>query len=311
MRAALSRVYLFALALLLPALALVVPMPAQPMIFGVLSNAAHAPVFGAFAIVLVHLARYYARWPARFDYHVVFLLTVIAGGAIELIQLAYGRDAELADIGTDALGAIGGLAIIAWFHSRHRRLAAFLLVSASMAIFWPVVEAALAYRERFSQVPSILEITSRFDWYFISTSGAHVSTTLLPGPWRCEGDPESVRMQFIRGRWPVLAIVEPLPDWRGYISLKVDLTNPDPQRLRLTLRVHDRVHDNQASDRFNRPFTLAGGERTVLVIPISEIARAPVDRPMDLSRIAGVMLFAEVDPRFADREIYVTRIWLE
>lgn len=310
MRTGQSPAVLFALLLILPALALVTSLPSHPMIFGVLSNAAHAPVFGAFAIVALILLRRYTRSSSR-QYVSAFVITVVVGGLIELIQPVLGRDGELADVGTDALGAVGGLAIDAFLRSQRRWLPAIVLVIAAMAASWPIVEASLAYWERSSQAPAILEISSRFDWYFIWTRGVRVSTAILPEPWRRAGDPESVRLQFTQGRWRVLGHGEPFPDWRGYTRLMIDLTNPGPAPLRLTLRVHDRAHDSQATDRFNRQFTLAGGKRTVLATPISEIARAPDARRIELSRIAGVMIFAGGNPGLANREFYVTRIWLE
>ena len=311
MRAVRFPVFLFALILILPALAVMASLPAHSIMFRVLNNAVHAPVFGAFAIVILLLLLRYTRWSDARTYVTALILTIFAGVLIELIQPAFGRDRELADVGTDALGAICGLAIVALLKSKSRRLAALVLAIGMTVVAWPVVEAALAYRERQSQAPAILEITSRFDWYFIWTSGIRVSATLLPEPWRRDEDPESVRLQFSQSRSRVLAHAEPLPDWRGYARLMVDLTNPDAKPLGLTLRVHDRMHDNQATDRFNRHFTVAGAGRIVLATPLSEIARAPANRRMELSRIAGVMLFAGGDAGLADREFYVTRIWLE
>jgi hypothetical protein len=91
----------------------------------------------------------------------------------------------------------------------------------------------------------------------------------------------------------------------------IDITNPDKRPLALTLRVHDLAHDNQASDRFNRNLLLAGSRRQILVTELDEIERAPVGRQIDLSRIAGVIVFGGGDPASIGRRYYLTRIWLE
>jgi hypothetical protein len=91
----------------------------------------------------------------------------------------------------------------------------------------------------------------------------------------------------------------------------LDVTNPEAQPLTLTLRVHDKAHDNRAADRFNRRFTLGAHERRVLAFPIAEVARSPTGRDMDMSRIATVILFGKNGSELTGREYYLTRLWLE
>ena len=86
-------------------------------------------------------------------------------------------------------------------------------------------------------------------------------------------------------------MTEPYPDWRGARALVLNLHNPGESDLPLALRVHDRIHNQQYRDRFNREFTLHAGERLELSIPLREIESAPSGRLMDLSRVAGVMIF--------------------
>jgi hypothetical protein len=71
----------------------------------------------------------------------------------------------------------------------------------------------------------------------------------------------------------------------------LDLSNPGEIDLPLATRVHDLAHNFQFDDRFNREFTLRAHERIEIAIPISEIEHAPASRLMDLSRIAGVVVF--------------------
>jgi hypothetical protein len=76
-------------------------------------------------------------------------------------------------------------------------------------------------------------------------------------------------------------------------TLVLDLRNPGDLDLPLAVRVHDRAHSHQFRDRFNREFTLRAHESLELAIPIAEIEHAPAGRLMNLSQIAGVIVFRD------------------
>ncbi|MGB8719066.1 MAG: hypothetical protein WCD46_07125, partial [Desulfobacterales bacterium] len=83
-------------------------------------------------------------------------------------------------------------------------------------------------------------------------------------------------------------------DWRGYSALEFSVFNPGTAPLALTCRVHDRTHTTarqRYSDRFNRRITIKPGWNDIS-IALEEIRRAPLTRPMDLSRIDGLGLFS-------------------
>lgn len=305
---------LLALGLALPSLALVARLPSHPLIIGVLNNFAHAPVFGAFAVVVLVLLRRHTSLPALAVYFVAFLLALAAGGAVELVQPLLGRAAELRDLRNDALGALAGLALhgaIVDGSARRRVPTVAVAIAAAMPAVWPVAEASQAYLVRLLRFPVIVQGLASGEQYFIQVQGAAVVPEVLPAAWARPEDPESLHIRIASGSWPGIHHLEPQPDWSGYSLLKLDLTNPDDRPLNLTLRVHDRAHDNRASDRFNRSFDLKPRIRAVLSIPLREIAEAPIGRTLDLSRVAGLILFTSGDPLEIGREYYVTRIWLE
>jgi len=302
--------FLGILVVALPALALVASLPAHPQILGVLNNAAHAPVFGALAVVWFLLLLGFRRWSPWQRYLVAFALTVAIGALVEVIQPRFGRGAELRDLLNDALGAAAGLALVAYVRSRRFR---YLLVAIALLVpvAWPVAQAAIACVSRAGSFPVLFGDATRSDRYFIRTSGVEAVRSALPPAWARPGDPQSLRIRILGEPWPGVTHTEPQPDWRGYSRLLLDVTNPGPQPLTLTLRVHDRAHDNRAGDRFNRTFTLAAAERSELAIPLSEIASAREGRSLDLSRVAGIILFGDGGPQQVGREYYLTQIRLE
>jgi hypothetical protein len=231
---------------------LVAGLPSHPRIFAVLNNFAHAPVFGALAVVNFQILTRHSPLSTRTVYPLSFLMTLAIGAGIELIQPMFGRDGETGDVITDALGAAAGLSFVALFRTGERLFPATVLVLAMAMAAWPVLEIALGYREKNRQFPALLEISSPFDWPFIWSHGFAADNATLPVAWRRPGDPISVRIRIERESWRVLSLFEPIPDWSSYSRLLIDLTNPEKSPLPLTLRIHDREHNNEKSDRFNQ-----------------------------------------------------------
>jgi hypothetical protein len=101
----------------------------------------------------------------------------------------------------------------------------------------------------------------------------------------------ALRVEFGTAPYAGMSIDEPYPDWRTAHTLVLDLRNPGEIDLSLVVRVHDRAHNYQFQDRFNCEFTLRAGERREIAIPIADIEHAPAGRLMDLSQIAGIIVF--------------------
>jgi hypothetical protein len=294
----------------LPALALVFKLPSHPQIFGVLNNAAHAPVFGAQAIACFCLLGRVTALANWHRYIAAFVFAIAAGAGVEMIQPLFGRGAELTDLGNDALGAAAGLAVVAYLGSK-RPVLMIVVLGLLVPVAWPVVGAASAYVSRASNFPVLLGDATRSDRYFTHTLGVETAPARLPSAWARPGDPGSLRVRIVGRKWPGVTLSEPQPDWRQYSRLIIDLTNPEPRPLALTLRVHDLAHNNLAADRFNMNLELARSRRQTVVVPLEVIERAPAGRHLDLSRIAGLIIFSAGDPASIGRHYYITRIWLE
>ena len=294
----------------LSALALVAKFPSQPLIFAELNNAAHAPVFGALTIVWLHILRRHSALGRWRRYISAFALSIVIGGLIELIQPVFNRGSNSLDLMTDALGAFTALAAMASYELRRPWLLSLAVIT-FVPVLWPVGDAALAYHRRAKGFPTLLGYDAQTERYFVHSYGVEIDVVRLPSAWRREDDPQSYRIRIRGGPFPRIALIEPQPDWRGYSRLMLDVTNPEPLPLTLTLRVHDKAHDNRAADRFNRRFTLAPHERRVLAFPIAEVARSPAGRGMDMSSIASVIVFGKNGADLAGREYYLTRLWLE
>jgi VanZ family protein len=264
-----------------------------------LQKLAHPVTFGAVALLFLTLLRRQA--PRRFSsYAVAFVLTLLCGGGTEVAQAFVHRDPSLLDVLRDALGAgtaLAGFATLApGADARGRggwRVMGALIAIAGFAIMVAPISISLAaYARRDLSFPTLLEACSPLDLYFVSGGGADISVVPPTGPTtsRCGS---ALRVTFGGAPYAGIALEEPYPDWRNAHTLVLDLRNRGDLDLPLAVRVHDRAHNHRFQDRFNREFTLRAHESLEIAIPIGEIEHAPADRLMDLSRIAGIIVFRD------------------
>jgi hypothetical protein len=319
-----KRVYAIASTLVLILLAAVVfaPVPGDTRWLRMLHNSAHAPIFGCVALLALIVIRVHPRlesWRLGRQYLLALASAFFLGAGTELLQILAGRDASMDDAIHDALGALAFLGAFALFDSRVRalpRAQAIRFVSAMVAVASlgisaaPATRAAIKYQQREQRFPVIADFSQRYDRYFILQKSAEFSPARLPAPWANSPDESAMRVRLLDGPYPGMDFIELLPDWSGYSTLAVDLTNPTPRTLHLVLRVHDALHTGQMADRFNRRIDLQAGTRAVIRIPLQEIAAGPQTRTLDLRQVAGLIIFRRDDSPPAG-EIYLSRVWLE
>jgi hypothetical protein len=261
---------------------LLVPLPPigailhWPALVAELENFGHPLAFAW----LAHLAHGRLRWQW------VLALAAGYGGAIELIQPLTHRDASVSDAVNDVLGA--GFMLL--LHAGRQESTSFrrrgligLAAVTGIAVATPLAITIAAYINRSVQAPVLWSDRSalfkRFSY------------------WQ-----ESV--------YPGLAVAEPLPDWRDWGFLEVEVENLRSQPLPVVVRVHDRLHDQTDRDRYNGGFTLTPQGHHTLRIPLDLIRKAPAKRQMDLSAIRGIMVFGFREPGTQTPSFHVTEIRL-
>jgi hypothetical protein len=264
-----------------------------------LQKLAHPVTFGAIALLVLPLVRH--ETPRCFrSYVVAFALTVLCGGGTEVAQAFVARDPSLLDVARDALGAGTALAgfatLIPGADARERgawRVIGALFAFVGFAIVvTPISISLAAYAHRDLLFPTLLQACSPLDRYFLSGGSADVKVVPSIGPTTSPCG-NALRVEFGSATYAGITVDEPYPDWRAAHTLVLNLRNPGELDLSLAVRVHDRAHNYQFRDRFNREFTLRARERLEITIPIHDIEHAPAGRLMDLSRIAGIIVFRD------------------
>jgi hypothetical protein len=295
------------------------PVPGHAVWTERLHDFAHGPIFGCVAVLLLVALRRTQRFATlgvASQYAIAFTCAVTLGFLTEAAQVATGRDASWLDLRNDLIGAASFLALWAAFDPRTRaapmrRRAAAVLVGLLLLgyLLVPIVQSAVEYARRRSQLPVIADFSRGVDLYFIWPSNVLVDFAPLPAALRAPASESAAHVRFLSASYPGLIFHEPWSDWRGYASLAIELANPAQRPLELAVRVHDAQHNSEYNDRYNKQFTLPAGVREVFRFPIEDIRRAPHGRAMDLANIRGVVVFKPNDS--PPDEMFISRLWLE
>ena len=240
----------------------------------------HVPVFALVSIGLFHAL---GEWRSNVNKAILaFGAALVLAVLSEAAQIPTSRDASWADIGADALGAAMGLFAIPTATQRIRlkigsRVVAIILFIVSCL---PLIDVGGAYAERNRTFPVIYDS----DW-----------------PSRAE---------FMSLRGMAIDFRNLYPNWSEYGKLVIDIEVTTGGPFQLTVRVHDKEHlqgSQPHSDRFNRRFDLNPGQN-VIEIPLSEIESGPNSRPLDLSRIDGLILFSNETEKQHSVRLHLIRL---
>jgi hypothetical protein len=310
------------IAILLGILLLIVvfaPVPGHSRFIDTVHNAAHGPIFGSIAVLVLLWLRARSastHTPVLRQYALALAASVAFGLATEIAQGLTNRDASWMDLRNDTLGALAFLLIFFAFDrrvpSRTRwgtvvpALTVGLVLCAFLAA--PIARSAWKYRERNRQFPTLADFTHSYDRYFIRQRYATVEAAEMPSALANAAGETAMRVRLTAQIYPGIEFVEPYPDWTAHSTLLLDLTNPGPKDLVLRLRVNDEGHTEELTDRFNRYLTLRAGAREVFRVDLEDVRRAPRGRLMNLGAIASMTLFS---PEPVDADFLVSRAWLE
>jgi len=279
-------------------------LPVPPTYAGrTIENAGHMPVFFLVTIGLLIVLRQDFKYEGARLYALAGMIGAGLGFLSEVIQRPLSRDASWEDVFSDAVGAACALAVYALFDRRSRipRVAwlVALVVALGCVAFYvtPLVRMTVAYVHRNGQFPVIADYRSPIEQLW--TVGYGVERSL---------DRDALEIVFVRGRFPGVRLNEPVGDWSAYRTLLIDVENPDAAPLGFSVRVHDRGRGETYTDRYNRLFQLAAGERRTLRIPLEEVARAPRGRVMDMRHISDIRLFRDGPGGSQRLRIYTLRL---
>lgn len=280
-------------------------VPERTMFWDALFDLGHVPLFGLLTIAVLRLIRIRRPlMPPVAAWWTAFLVAIATGVATELIQfLQPNREPSFTDLARDAAGAAAFLLVAAALpnvgggatpvRTRRGRFAAIVLAVTLVAVAGSELAGVVAVlTARHRAMPTLAAFDgSWWERRLIEAGGGSVLTPgVRPGHVAPDFREPLARLELKAGTYPGITIREPYPDWRGYHRLVVTIVSELDSPLPLTIRVHDRWHDQRMADRFNRSLTVAPGVNH-LVIPLEAIRQAPDRREMDMSAIRGIIIF--------------------
>jgi VanZ family protein len=266
---------------------LFVPLPMAATYAGrTIENAGHMPLFFLGTLFVISILQRNPQLNVARMYALAGSIGAGAGFLSEVIQKPLHRDASWEDVFADAVGALCAVALHAAFTRRLQlrrpvRIAALIVGLACITIYVaPILNMSRAYIYRNAQFPVLASFQSDTELFWIVGYGV-----------RREIRDRALDVVFQASEFPGVSFHEPVRDWRRFKTLAIDVENPATEALKLTVRVHDIGHGRYYTDRFNRSFTLAAGERRMLRIPLEDVRQAPRNRLMNMAQISDVTVF--------------------
>ncbi len=256
-----------------------------------LENAAHAPVFGIASLILLSTLKGSRKRRTL----LAWIGAVVLGAAVEGLQAVTGRDVEALDILRDGAGAASFL-LAHWTLQNGsatralrwtlRALAAGILI----LVFMPPALTGMAIATRYLRFPLIEDFESRWTQRLCSAGAVRFDVVEAPRGFRKAGGDRVARITFEPAQYSGWSISGPFPDWSGHRELAFVVYSELSEPVRMTLRIHDRSHNQAYRDRYNREFIIQPGVNQIRV-PLVQVQGTPAGRRMDLAAIDGVGMF--------------------
>ncbi|MCK4502463.1 MAG: CIA30 family protein [Desulfuromonadales bacterium] len=222
----------------------------------------------------------------------VIVLTVLLGGATELIQSGIGREASWIDLGNDLIG--GFLGVVFFAKSRHAlspwrlRFIQVPVLLLALGSILPLGKVLIDDFVAWQQFP----LLSGFETPLEITRWSGSSQRKVDQKIFFSGD-ASLQVRLTTQRYSGIGLKDFPHDWTKYSAVSLRVYNPDRESLTLHFRIHDqfhRDHSNAYSDRYNASFDILPGWNRLLV-SLAKVRSAPKGRLLDLSKIAGIGVF--------------------
>jgi VanZ family protein len=237
---------------------------------------------------------------------IVFIFGLFFGILTELIQVEFDRTPDLKDLIRDILGALIGVAFFSprrYLVSKYfRTIVQFGLLIMVLLEIYPFAKALVDETLAATQFPVLSDLETPLE---IDRWLDHSQLQIENGLAR--NGKASLRVVLTTSKYSGVSLNYFPGDWEGYKYFNFSIFNPDSDTLKIVCRIHDKYHNHDYSDRFNRNYLLTHGWND-FSIPLAEIRSAPKNRKMDMSQIERIGIFTVRSPR--KRIVYFDNFYL-
>jgi hypothetical protein len=273
-----------------------VPVPTINLWWREAGNSCHTILFFIISFSLYHLIASRIRYSNKIlIYFIVFILGMSLGVLIELLQSFTQRESSINDVYRDLYGIIASLCLIAVINlkdiNRQKLTVVFYIFTGAAFLLMgmiPLIKLSWHYIERGNAFPVIVDLDADWSSSFIQFNNAEIMKAT--GLNKKENDNLSL-IRFNHGQYPGISVIEPEPDWSNYHKLHLKIFSSYEHDIDLVLRVHDKQHNQDLIDRFNKKLPVKPGLND-FEIALNQIQNGPVNRQLDLKSVAGLTLFS-------------------
>ena len=287
--------YLSAIILVVAIGLLIVPLPTNNLWWHEATNTGHTIVFAIISVIVYYQIYTNTRFSNKLLlYFFVLVICMSLGVLIEVLQDLVHRESSLNDVYRNFYGIMMALCLIAVINAKeiqYQKSIIVLIVLASLSFFLlgltPLIKLSWSYIERDKAFPVILDFNANWSSSFIRFNNAEIKKNSKLQ----KNNDGRYQIWFNQGKYPGLSVIEPEPDWSAYRILKVTVFSIYKNNINLVLRVHDKKHNYNHSDRFNKSLLVQPG-LNIFEIELSDIEKGPVNRKLDLTKVAGLIIFS-------------------
>jgi len=290
-------------------------LPADNSTYSAVQNFGHFVLFVVLGYVFLKLILELVQVRVVLALLLATGILVALGLGIELFQKSLdGRTASLHDLVLDIAGMLSGylllLGVSLWRQGNRGRCAAAslgIVVLTSVAAK-PMVEF-IGFDLFRSPLPIVRDFRPPFAVKNIEAyEGAEYKSVSLDLPEI--GHRPVLRVEFSERLYSGVIFHEFGSNWSDYQALSINIFSVLRTTRQVELRINDRLHNNQYSDRYNGSFSISPGLNNLLVPLESIINRGgnpDSERRMDIDDVSQIQFFSnDVEP-FA---IYIVKIEL-
>jgi VanZ family protein len=261
-----------------------------------LFHSLHGPGFAVVALFVFWSLEAYRSTLANYVYSAGASISI--GILAEVAQVPGPRDADIADIVVDAIGACAGLSAAAAFDSRvtqrlGSRFHAIIRIVAVVAVAGvslPSLWFGYAWIAQNANAAEILTFERPWEHAIIDPRhGERPDVIAAPRGWPLPGKIGHARES---GGDRLLLRVSPYPDWTGYRTLRFFAASGDGAEAELQLTVTDhRLHGESHGVQFTRRIHV-DADPAVVTIDLDALRKTADWRPFDSTGVNSIRLNA-------------------
>ena len=252
----------------------------------------HLPLFGAVALVVLWVLKQNDHTNNSALYFKAWIITSMSGIVTECIQalLPY-RHFRFRDIYTDALGAVVFLVLAYSF--QNKSIPRYLKILRNILLLLVLMRVSYIFILMIDtwDMGRTFPVLSSYECPFEMSRYSDRDKTINRARLHATNGEYSLRADLKPGLYPGISMNYLHNDWRGYSTLSFDVYLEGSTPLNLTVRINDRRHNNEYTDRFNKEFQIFP-ESNHISIKLDEVKTAPHGRVMDMADMTNICIFA-------------------